>query len=198
MRNLNTDIGRCSVVSVVRSKDADLSTRIQQIFTIESEISTWWQRVPIHFKLDTSTILATDHNTLPKVLLTNLVYHQSLCALHSSIVPLFCWSKGDRAYSSARHLSAQIAFEHAGSISSLIQAVSNSGFPVSSMPIFVAYAAYSSCAVQIPFLWCSQPEIKCQAQLNVQTNMNMMQEMSCYWKLASLLVSPHLPNFLRC
>ncbi|CAG7557895.1 unnamed protein product [Fusarium equiseti] len=177
----------CSVVSVVTSKDTTLNTRIQQIFKTESEISAWWQRVPNHFKLDTSTVLTADRSSLPKILLTNLVYHQSLCALHSSIVPLFCWSKGDRAYSSARQLSAQIAFEHACTISSLVRAALNSGFHVSSMPIFVAYAAYSSCAVQIPFLWCSQPEVRAQAQLNVQANMKMIQEMSSYWKLASLL-----------
>lgn len=185
---LRTDICRCLVVSVVRSKDTDLSTRIQQILKTESEISAWWQRVPRHFKLDTSTVLATNHNTVPKMLLTNLVYHQSLCALHSSIVPLFCWSKGDRSYSTARQLSAQIAYEHACTISSLIRSVSNNVFPFSSMPIFVAYAAYSSCAVQIPFLWCSQPEVKAQAQLNVETNVKMIQDMSSYWKLASLLV----------
>ncbi|RBR23141.1 uncharacterized protein FIESC28_04136 [Fusarium coffeatum] len=177
----------CSVVSVVRWKDTDLSTRIQQIFKTESEITTWWQRVPDNFRLDASTALTTDQNSLPIILLTNLIYHQSLCVLHSSIVPLFCWSKGDNAYSSARHLSAQIAYEHACTISSLVRAVSNSGCPFSSMPIFVAYAAYSSCAVQIPFLWCSQPGVKAQAQLNVQANMNMIQEMSSYWKLASLL-----------
>ncbi|RFN45506.1 hypothetical protein FIE12Z_10269 [Fusarium flagelliforme] len=177
----------CSVVSVVRSKDTDLSTRIQQIFKTESEISVWWQRVPDNFKLNTSTILTTDQSSLPKILLTNLVYHQSLCALHSSIVPLFCWSKGDRACSTARHLSAQIAYEHASTISSLIRSVLGSGFHVSSMPIFVAYAAYSSCAIQIPFLWCSQLEVKVQAQLNVETNINMIREMASYWKLASLL-----------
>ena len=188
MRDLNTDICRCSVVSVVRSKDTDLSIRVQQIFKAESETKAWWQRVPDSFKLDTSTILTTNQSTLPRILLTNLIYHQSLCALHSSIVPLFCWSKGDRAYSSARQLSAQIAFEHACTISILIRTLLNSGFHVSSMPIFVAYAAYSGCAVQIPFFWCSQPEVKAQAQLNVQANMNMMQEMSSYWNLASLLV----------
>ncbi|KAH7191847.1 uncharacterized protein B0J16DRAFT_393909 [Fusarium flagelliforme] len=177
----------CSVVSVVRSKDTTLNTRIPQIFKIESEISTWWQRVPHNFKLDTSTILATDQSSLPKTLLTNLVYHQSLCALHSSIVPLFCWSKGDRAYSSARQLSAQVAYEQACTISRLILIILDSGFHISSMPIFVAYAAYSSCAIQIPFLWCSQLEVKGQAQLNVQTNMKMIQGMSSYWKLASLL-----------
>jgi hypothetical protein len=129
-----------------------------------------------------------DHKSLSKVFLINLVYHQSLCALHSSIVPLFCWSKGDTSQSSARQLSAQIAFEHAGAISTLITAMLSSSCSPSGLPIFVAYAAYSSCAIQIPFFWCSEPTVKSQAKANVERNMKMIQEMSSYWKLASLLV----------
>ncbi|KAF5606598.1 uncharacterized protein FSUBG_5997 [Fusarium subglutinans] len=121
------------------------------------------------------------------MILTNLVYHQSLCALHSSTVPLFCWSKGDKTYSSARQLSAQVAFDHAVEISSLISGILTTGHTLSSMPIFVAYAAYSSCAIQIPFLWCSEPSVRERAQCNIDVNVRTIQGMSCYWKLASLL-----------
>ncbi|KAF5632721.1 hypothetical protein F52700_6258 [Fusarium sp. NRRL 52700] len=175
-----------SVVSVVRV-EGDLNLRLQEIFRIENDISSWWNSVPSRFKLDASTILNISRNDLPKIILINLVYHQSLCALHSSIVPLFCWSRGDRTYSSARQLSAQVAFDHAVAISSLISAILTTGYPLSSMPIFVAYAAYSSCAVQIPFLWCSEPSVRARAETNVDNNVKMMQGMSSYWKLASLL-----------
>ncbi|KAM0329645.1 hypothetical protein ACHAPQ_006714 [Fusarium lateritium] len=125
------------------------------------------------------------------MLLVNLVYHQSLCALHSSIVPLFCWSKGDGTYSSARQLSAQVAYEHSGSISALIKSALDTNCPISAMPLFVAYAAYSSYAVQIPFLWCSEVSVKERARTNVEANISMIQHMSSYWKLASLLVGDH-------
>jgi hypothetical protein len=175
-------------MSVVRS-EGDLNSRLQEIFRVENNISTWWNNVPVTFKLDASTVSTVPRNDLPKIVLTNLVYHQSLCVLHSSIVPLFCWSKGDRTFSSARQLSAQVAFDHATTISSLISAILVAGCPLSSMPIFVAYAAYSSCGIQIPFLWCSELSVKERAQSNIDANVKMIQGMSGYWKLASLLVS---------
>ncbi|KAF5563803.1 hypothetical protein FPHYL_5000 [Fusarium phyllophilum] len=175
-----------SVVSVVRS-EADLNSRLQEIFRVEDNISSWWNNVPDSFKLDASSISATPSKDLPKIILTNLVYHQSLCALHSSIVPLFCWSRGDKTYSSARQLSAQVAFYHAVAISTLITAILTTGYPLSSMPIFVAYAAYASCAIQIPFLWCSELSARERAQSNIDANVKIIQGMSSYWKLASLL-----------
>ncbi|KAF5974791.1 hypothetical protein FCOIX_8092 [Fusarium coicis] len=163
-----------SVVSVVRS-EGDLNARIQDIFGVENNISSWWNEVPVAFKLDASTLSRITRKDLPKIILMNLTYHQSLCALHSSIVPLFCWSKGDSTYSSARQLSAQIAFDHAGAISSLIIAILDTGYPLRSMPIFVAYAAYSSCAIQIPFLWCSELSVRERAQSNIDANVKMIQ-----------------------
>ncbi|EGU85024.1 hypothetical protein FOPG_04566 [Fusarium oxysporum f. sp. conglutinans race 2 54008] len=175
-----------SVVTVVKS-EGDLNSRVQEIFRVESNISSWWNNVPSSFKLDAPFVTSISQKDLPKIILTNLIYHQSLCALHSSIVPLFCWSKGDKTYSSARQLSAQVAFDHATAISSLISAILATSCPLSSMPIFVAYAAYSSCAIQIPFLWCSELSVRERAQSNIDANVKMIQGMSNYWKLASLL-----------
>ncbi|RKK42631.1 hypothetical protein BFJ66_g10392 [Fusarium oxysporum f. sp. cepae] len=175
-----------SVVTVVKS-EGDLNLRVQEIFRVENNISSWWNNVPGSFKLDAPFVTSISQKDLPKIILTNLVYHQSLCALHSSIIPLFCWSKGDKTYSSARQLSAQVAFDHATAISSLISAILTASCPLSSMPIFVAYAAYSSCAIQIPFLWCSEPSVRERAQSNIDANVKMIQGMSNYWKLASLL-----------
>ncbi|KAF5623176.1 uncharacterized protein FTJAE_10699 [Fusarium tjaetaba] len=157
-----------SVVSVVRS-EGDLNARLQEIFRVENSISSWWNNVPISFKLEASPASSMPPEDLPKIILTNLAYHQSLCALHSSIVPLF------------------FAFDHAVAISSLNSAILNTGYPLSSMPIFVAYAAYSSCAIQIPFLWCSETSVRERAQSNIDANVKMIQGMSGYWKLASLL-----------
>lgn len=145
-------------------------------------------------KVEVIDVPIVEKRELPKILLVNLVYHQSLCALHSSIVPLFCWSKGDGTYSSARQLSAQVAYEHSCSVSSLMRSVLATDCRISAMPLFVAYAAYSSCAVQIPFLWCSEASIRERARGNVEANVSMIQKMSSYWKLASLLVT--LPSHI--
>ncbi|KAH6949292.1 hypothetical protein DER45DRAFT_581033 [Fusarium avenaceum] len=177
----------CSVVSAVKSKEDNFTSRLQEIYRVENDISTWWQRVPSDMKIEVTSVPIIKQGELPKILLVNLVYHQSLCALHSSIVPLFCWSKGDGSYSSARQVSAQIAFEHSCAISSLMKSVLATDCPISAMPLFVAYVAYSSCAVQIPFLWCSEVTIRERARVNVEANINMIQQMSSYWKLASLL-----------
>ncbi|CEI69321.1 unnamed protein product [Fusarium venenatum] len=182
-----SEFAESHVAPAVRCRETILSSRIQQIFAMESKILAWWSSIPLHFKLDASAIPNAHHESMPKILLTNFVYHQSLCALHSSIVPLFSWSKGDTYQSSARQLSAQIAFEHAGAISILIRCILRSAYSMSSMPIFVAYAAYSSCAIQIPFLWCSEPAVKAQSRSNVELNAKIIQGMSSYWKLASLL-----------
>lgn len=184
----HADIYRCSVVSAVRSKEERFTSHLQEIYRVENDLSTWWQRVPSDMKSEVTGVPIVEKRDLPKILLVNLVYRQSLCALHSSIVPLFCWSKGDGTYSSARQVSAQIAFEHSCSISNLIKFVLATDCPISAMPLFVAYAAYSSCAIQIPFLWCSEASIKERARGNIEVNIDMIQQMSSYWKLASLLV----------
>ncbi|KAJ3547467.1 hypothetical protein NM208_g1502 [Fusarium decemcellulare] len=56
------------------------------------------------------------------------------------------------------------------------------------MPSFVAYAAYCGIAIQIPFLWCSDSTVRDRAQAHIGANVKMIQMMSSYWKLASLLI----------
>lgn len=126
---------------------------------------------------------------LPLLLLTNLVYHQTLCVLHASIVPLFCWTAGDDAWSLTRQTSAQVAYEHACTVSALIRAALASTAKISAMPTFVAYAAYGGCAILMPFMWCSNLGLRYQAQANVRTNIRMIHGMAEYWKFAALLVS---------
>ncbi|RMJ08428.1 hypothetical protein CDV36_011955 [Fusarium kuroshium] len=177
----------CDVVSAVKSPEVGLDRKIADIFSIENKLSVWWESVQPGFKLDPRDMRGIEQKEFSTILLTNLVYHQSLCALHASIVPLFCWTKGDGNWSSARQLSAQTAFEHAGRVSELINSVLSTCTRLSAMPSYVAYAAYCSCAIQIPFLWCSEPAIRERTHINVGANVRMMQAMSPYWKLASLL-----------
>ncbi|RTE80224.1 hypothetical protein BHE90_005297 [Fusarium euwallaceae] len=177
----------CDVVSAVKSPEVGLDRKIADIFVIENKLSVWWGTVQPDFKLDPRDMGGIEQKEFSTILLMNLVYYQSLCALHASIVPLFCWTKGDRNWPSARQLSAQTAFEHAGRVSELIGSVLPTCTRLSAMPSYVAYAAYCSCAIQIPFLWCSEPTIRERAHVNVGANVRMMQAMSPYWKLASLL-----------
>jgi hypothetical protein len=137
-------------------------------------------------KLDPKSVPVASR--IPLLLLINLVYHQTLCVLHASIVPLFCWTEGDEGWMSTRHMSAQVAYEHACSVSALVDATLSWDIKLSAMPTFVAYAAYGGCAILIPFLWCSEPSVRRQAQANVGSNIRMIQGMAEYWKFAALLV----------
>lgn len=125
---------------------------------------------------------------LPNILLLNVAYHQSMCALHASIVPLFSWSAGQISWPSARQISAQKAYEHACAVSTLIKATLAIFARVSAIPSFVAYAAYCGCAIQIPFMWAAEPSVRQRACDNVKANLRMIHILSKYWKFSSILV----------
>lgn len=131
---------------------------------------------------------------LPKLLLIHIIYHQCLCALHSSIVPLFGWSAGDNScagdnsWASARQLSAQVAFENACAASALFDSMLST-FPMpGAIPSFAAYAAYCGCAIQVPFMWCSNSTVRERARANFRANARMIHTLATYWKCCSLLV----------
>lgn len=179
---------RSSVYSLIKSPELSISERLTGIHRLDEEILRWWRQLPPGFKLTSSKIAAVPSNALPNILLLNVLYHQSLCALHASIVPLFCWGSGDDSWCSGRHYSAQVAFEQACAVSTLIDAVLSTYTRLSAMHTFVAYAAYSGCAIQIPFMWCSNSAVKDRANANVKANVKMIQTMAPYWKFAALLV----------
>ncbi|KAH8681957.1 hypothetical protein BX600DRAFT_544414 [Xylariales sp. PMI_506] len=176
-----------SVVSSIKSTGATFSTKISDIHSLDEKISSWWQKIPANFKLSGSNIETVPVDLLPKILLVNLVYNQCFCALHASIVPLFSWSPSDGSWSLARKLSAQVAYEHACEVSAIIEAVLTKYPRLSAMPSFVCYAAYSGCAIQIPFMWCLNPKVRERARANVRANVTMIHAMADYWKLAELL-----------
>jgi hypothetical protein len=156
------------------------------IYALDDDVSTWWRALRPSWKLTASTITTIPAARLTNILLINLIYHQSLCALHASVVPLFSWSAGDDNWSSARQASAQVAFEHACAASALIDATLSTGICV--LHTFIAYAAYSGCAIQIPFMWCLNSKVKERAITNVRANTKMIHKMAPYWKFAALLV----------
>jgi hypothetical protein len=180
---------RTSVAWLAKGNESAINDdKIRAICELDEKISNWWQGIGTDLQLTPSNMARAPHKELPKVLFVNIVYHQCLCALHASIVPLFCLTSGDGSWSSQRQLSAQIAYEHASLASELI-ATAVSTFPrLSAMPSFIAYAAYCACAIQIPFLSCSNVVVKESAVAKVAANVRMIEIMASFWKLPALLV----------
>ena len=179
---------RTSVLTLIKTDQPSLNEKISAIHSLDEKLSAWWNKLPATFRLTPESVSSIAKDILPKVFLMNIVYHQSLCALHASIVPLFCWSNCDTSWCFSRQMSAQRAFEHAGAASRLFQTVLSFYGRLSAMPSFIGYAAYCGCAVQIPFLWCINHKVREKARENVRTNVKMLHVMANYWKFAGILV----------
>ncbi|KAK5062508.1 hypothetical protein LTR84_004581 [Exophiala bonariae] len=175
-------------VNLIKTPETSLSAgRVTAILTLDDKVALWWRNLPSTLKLEADSLATVPGAPLPLLLLTNLIYHQTLCVLHASIVPLFCWTAGDDAWSLTRQSSAQVAYEHACTVSALIRAALASSTKISAMPTFVAYAAYGGCAILMPFMWSTNLSLRYQAQANVRTNVRMIHGMAEYWKFAKLL-----------
>jgi hypothetical protein len=133
------------IVSLVRSRPSNSAERVSAIYALDEELRRWWSRLPSGLKIDTSGPLAVVQELVPNVLLLDVFFHQSLCVLHSSLVPIFCWSKGEEASPTALQVSAQVAYDHACEVSNLIESVLNGYERLSAIPSFVTYAAYCGC-----------------------------------------------------
>lgn len=197
MINMLILFSRSAVFLLVKSPESSIRERMTGIYALDEDLSRWWLELRPDFKLTSSNFSTVPKDWLPNVLLLNLIYHQSLCALHACVVPLFSWSTGDESWSSARQSSAQVTYEHACTASTLLEATLSTYRTLSAMHTFVAYTAYSGCAIQIPFMWCSNPTVKERAIANVRTNMRTIRAMAPYWKFAALLVREKLNCLLR-
>jgi hypothetical protein len=176
------------VISCIKTTEQSFATKLPAIYALHEKISDWWSGLPVEMRLTPTNLAAVPKHMLPRILLINVVHHQCLCALHASIIPLFSWGKGDETWLLARQLSAQLAYEHACTTSELLGAVLSTFDNVNAMPSFIAYGAYCGCAIQIPFMWSSNPSVRNRAHVNVKANMKMINTMSSYWKYAALLV----------
>jgi hypothetical protein len=155
---------------------------------LEEKISNWWHRIGDDLKLTPSNIAKVPYSELPKVLLVNIVYHHCLCALHVSFLPLFCLTLDDGSWSSQRQLSAQAAYKHASLGSDLIATSVSTSPRLSAIPSFTAYAAYCACAIQIPFVSCSNVIVRKSAVGKLAANVKMIEIMAKYWRFPALLV----------
>lgn len=179
---------RTSVITSIKSSDTMFANKIAEIQVLDERLLTFWRNLPQSLKLTPSNVSEMDPFWLPKILLLNLVYHQCFCTLHASIVPLFCWTKEDEDWSLARKTSAQIAYEHACSVSDLIKAVLSHSSNLTNIPTFVSYTAYCGCAIQIPFMWSADTAVRQRAHVNVRANIKMIKATAVCWKFADLLV----------
>ncbi|KAI1421451.1 hypothetical protein F5Y12DRAFT_705530 [Xylaria sp. FL1777] len=175
-----------SVSSLLKSPETSLQKRIPAILALDERLQKWWQTVQPDLKLTPQTVKLLSTANFTRVLHLNSLYHQSLCALHASLVPLFCCSPGD-GWCAARQLSAQIAFEHAGEMSSLIMAILDTTSRTSGVPMFTGYTAYCCCSILMPFMWCSNPAIRERVHGNITANSKLLQLMTVDWKFASIL-----------
>ena len=172
----------------MKSPRRAISEILQDIYSLDDQISSWWKGLRSSFELRPAIIAETPPSIFPNLLLIHIVYHQCLCALHASIVPLFCLDNATENWTSARQISAQVAYEHACKASALISATISSSHKVSSIPSFVAYAAYCGCAIQIPFIFSSDQAIGTLARNNVTTNFKIIEALARYWRFAAILV----------
>jgi hypothetical protein len=126
------------------------------------------------------------------VLILHVIYHQSMCALHASVVPLISLgtARHFNPYAHAQRLSAQVAYENACHVSSLVsKAVSRCPEDAYKWSGFVGYALYCSCACQLPFLWSVESSISAFASKNIKANLETMAKIGQNWRYVLNLVS---------
>ncbi|KAK4939289.1 hypothetical protein LTR10_020378 [Elasticomyces elasticus] len=176
-----------AVVALVKQPEASLTNRLAEIQVLDGRIHEAYSKLSECFQLTSNNMSSTHLDDLPNLLLLHVMYQQCWCSLHSSIVPLFSWSVFDDNYSYAQQLSAQTAFEHANTVSSLLDTALKLNWDATRMPSFIGYAAYCACAIQTPFLWCLQLEVKQHAVRSVLANLKTLQVLGNHWKFLKVL-----------
>ncbi|OAA68003.1 Zn(2)-C6 fungal-type DNA-binding domain protein [Niveomyces insectorum RCEF 264] len=176
-----------AVVVLIRKTDWTMAERLVEMQKLDGRIHEAWAALDPAFDLDVAHIAtAVPQDDLPRLLLLHIIYHQCFCSLHSSIVPLFSLGAYE-GFSYAQQLSAQTAFEHANSVSALLQEALDLYWDAARMPSFIGYAAYCACAIQTPFLWCQQPDVKHRAARNILANLKTLQVLGQHWAFVKLL-----------
>ncbi|KAH8690799.1 hypothetical protein BGW36DRAFT_440126 [Talaromyces proteolyticus] len=178
-----------ATAELVRTSEVGGDLRISAMHTLDKKIEAWWNEIPQYMRLEPKRLALSRQDSLPRLLLIHIIYHQCLCSLHSSIVPIFSLSVNDPQSSQACQLSAQIAYENANIASEYFSAALDDTWDPSRIPSFVAYAAYGACSIQIPFIWCTEKRVREVAHRNVAANIRMIHHLKKYWKFAALLVS---------
>ena len=177
-----------AVEALIKQPEASSAVLLAGIQDLDERIQSSWADVPAELHLNASSVSSVPMERLAGRLTVQLMYHQCLCALHASIVPLFSWGRSDGRYLYARQVSAQTALEHANSMSSLLAAASNLTWEANKLPGFIGYAAYCACAIQMPFLWCLNPDVRQCTVQNVMTNLRALYAIGEHWQNVFILV----------
>lgn len=180
---------RTKVYLLIKKPETRTASRLAALQELDSRIEECLTSMSPSLALTLATVSTIPLHILPKLLLVHIVYHQCLCALHASIVPLYSWSTSDNSCLYARQVSAQVALEHANTASALFDAALRRTWDASRIPSFVGYSAYCACAIQMPFMWCSNPVVRERAYTNVLVDLKMIQLLGKHWKFVAYLVS---------
>ncbi|KAH8886643.1 hypothetical protein GQ53DRAFT_727650 [Thozetella sp. PMI_491] len=170
-----------------------IPTRLSALELIDARLRQWHSKLPAEFHLTAEKTSCCQDGIRPQVLLLHATYHQCMCALHSSIIPLFslCETDGIEFYEHGQRISAQVAYDNASEISDLIRAnVKQDSGDAYRWPGFVGFALYCSCAIQLPYLWGTQAAFREKTQRNIRDNLSTMAMIGRNWRyVASLVIS---------
>lgn len=200
---------RRTVCQLVKSH-SKFTAKLLTIQELDLRFSAWRTSLPSSLELD--DVLQDSSLRRSQVSLLHIIYHQVMSVLHACVIPLFCLhsirptdatdtpaaaTEADTemetetdpmAYESLQRASAQKALYHARQISHIISKSALNGVQLLSSG-FTGYAAYSSCAIQLPFLWCRSTNVREMARRNIQVNIAIMDYIQSQWKVVAALVS---------
>ncbi|KAJ3490811.1 hypothetical protein NLG97_g5712 [Lecanicillium saksenae] len=178
---------RNKTCELIQNKPRNMQSYLVAVQELDLAVSKWHGGLQASFRGLDQGVLA-EPNTSPILYLLHFFYHQCLCSMHASVVPLFCWGGFTTdANPLAQQLSAQAAFEHSRSISGLASSILAGAFPASRGNSFFGYACYCACAVIIPFLRCTNAAVRARAHQDVLANLTLMRQLGTYWKFTKLL-----------
>lgn len=176
---------------VVKDASHFKPTTISAIETLDARLRKWRAQLPPEFQLRSDKTVSCPEAIRPQILLLHATYHQCMCALHCSIVPLFslCKTEGLEWYIHSQRVSAQVAHDHACEITSLVRGIlSQHPSDPYKCPGFVGFALYCSSAIQLPFMWSSSGEGRRSAQRNIRDNLSAMAMIGQNWRYVATLV----------
>lgn len=169
------------------------------IQVLSARLNEWHSQLHGSLRLAADGTSSCSSDIRPQVMLLHATYHQCLCALHCSIVPLFSLSKApeSESYVLGQRLSAQVAFDNAGAISDLVRAsLTRDPAEAYRWPGFVGFALYCSCAIQLPYLWCADVDDREVARANIRDNLSAMASIGRNWRYVAGLVSGVCRHYL--
>ncbi len=173
----------------------DPLSRLSTLNLLDAKLRSWRSELPEGFVVLLTTSTRFDSRLRSSLLILHIIYHECICALHASFIPLFSLGPAQPflLYTYSQRLSSQIAFENACEISRLVQEALHA-FPDDAFRWsgFVGYALYCSCAVQLPFLWSVSSATAEAARGNIKANLETMAKIGRNWQYVLNLVRLYL------